>query len=240
MIAETQARKTLARVVKKLKKAYGEPAEPAEEDPMARVVRAVLEDGASDRAAAAALRRMQETFVDWNEARVSTVYQLAETIEEAGDAERKARSLRGLCQAIFERENAVDPTFLVQESATDARGFMDAREDVDPVIGRRALLLALGHACVPVTADVSRVSLRLDLVREDYDAALMQRRLERLLPNADMPLFFHVVTQHARKRCLVSRPKCKGCPISSDCLYLKDDGGGASGSSKSKTAANAS
>ena len=219
MIAEQQARRMISRVVAKLMSAYGSPEPPAEEDLLRRVIRVILKDGASDRVVDSAVRRLEKTFVDWNEARVSTVHQIADAISDTGDPETKARSLRAMLQAIFRKQCAGADDFLQEGGAAEVRNFMETVPEMDLAIRQKVLLLALGCACVPVTTEVVRVSVRLDLVRADYDAWQIGRRLERVVPKSGMPDFYHAFSLHAAQTCLEDRPKCKLCEVIRDCAF---------------------
>lgn len=219
MIAEQDARKLLPVLVEKLRKKYGDPPEPPTENLLEEAVRLLLAEKRSQRAVQSALRALREEFVDWNEVRVSTVYEVAACIGDSEEAVELARSVRSLLRVLFDAQNEVSADWLPEASPAEARELFDHIPHVPTAVGHRMLLEVFGHACVPITADVARVCMRLDLTREDYDAEQVQKRLERVLAKALMPAFYHLVAAHASQTCTEQAPKCRQCPIRKECPY---------------------
>lgn len=220
MIAEQDARKLVSTVIDTLQKNHGEPPAPPEDGLLAESVLAILSNGSSKKTAGAALKKLQDGFVDWNEARVSTVHEVAACVGAAPEDEEKARSVRALLRAVFREDNEIGMGFLREASPSDAREFVEKIRELEPTVAYRILMEVLGHACVPVTEEVARVCKRLDLVREDYDEEQTQKRLERIIAKAQMPAFFHVVLAHAQKTCLVEKPKCDQCALLKECAWV--------------------
>lgn len=219
MIAEQDARKLVASVVETLRKQHGEPTDPPEGELLERALLEILTNGSSGKTGEAALAKLRNAFVDWNEARVSTLQEITACIGKPPAAEAQANAVRGLLQALFRECNEVCMDPLREASPSDARAFIEQVEGVEPAVGYRILMVVLGHACVPVTPEIARVCARLDLVREDYDEEQMQKRLERILAKAQMPAFLHVMLHHARATCLADKPKCKQCALRKECAY---------------------
>lgn len=219
MIAEQDTRKLLPVLIEKLTKKHGDPPAPPKENLLEEAVRLLLAEKLSQRAVQSALSALREEFVDWNEIRVSTVYEVAACLGDSEEAEALARSLRSLLRALFDAQNEVSADWLPEAPPAEARAMFDNIPHLPPAVGYRMLLEVFGHACVPVTPDLARVCTRLELTREDYDAEQTQKRLERVLAKAHMPAFCHVVTAHARQTCLENAPKCSVCVIRKECPY---------------------
>ena len=222
MISEQQARQVVPRVVRSLEQAYGPPAPPEEGEALAAAVRAVLQEYVSDRNASAAMHNFTDGFVDWNEVRVSTAYQVSEAIGGGEAAEEATRRIMALLSAVFRARNEMSLDFLRDGGPTEAREFLDGVENLGPPLAAKIQMLVLGHASVIVTSDVVRIAQRLGWVREDYDEAQTQRRLERVVSKALMPALHWGSREHARKTCLAQNPRCKGCPVLKQCPYGRE------------------
>ena len=222
MITEQQARQTIPRVLRALEQAYAEPPPNEEGDALEMSVRLILHEDSSEKAVSAAMRRIDLQFVDWNEVRVSTPYQVSRAISATGDAEAKAVQLLALLQAVFRERNEVSLDFLREGSAADARTFLEGIPELGPVLAGKLAMLVFGHPSVVVTPEVARVSLRLDWIREDYDADQILRRLERLVTRSAMRGLYHTFREHARKVCQAQDPKCKRCPVLRHCPFGRE------------------
>ena len=219
MISERQARKTIPRVLSSLEKKHGEPPPLPDGDALEMAIRIVLHEDSSEKAVAAAMRNLQRDFVDWNEVRVSTPFQVARSIDSNGDAEGKAKELQALLRGVFQARNDVSLEFLREASASEALEFFQNISELGPVLTGKIMMLVLGHASIIVSPEVVRVCSRLDWVREDYDEVQVQKRLERLVTKSSMYLLYHVCKEHARKICQAQNPKCKRCPVLKHCPY---------------------
>ena len=235
MISEQQARQSIPRVLKALAQKYGEPPEPPEGDALDLCVRTILHHESSEKAVAAAMRRFERDFVDWNEVRVSTPHQVGLAIDAAGKGEDKARALLALLQGIFQARNEMSLEFLREAGSGEARETLEGIPELGPILASKLLLLVFGHACIVVTPEVTRVAVRLDWAREDYDAVQTQRRLERLVPKASMALLHHAFREHAHRLCQAQTPKCKKCPVLRHCPFGRASAKSKSPTRKSKT-----
>jgi len=222
VITEQQARQTIPRVIRALVQAYGEPPELDEGDALDMSLRTILHEYSSERAASAGMRGLQEEFVDWNELRVSTPHQLARAIDLGENSETAAEVVLDLLRAVFGERNEMSLEFLREASASDARSFLDGIPKLGPILTAKILLLVIGQPSIVATTDVSRVCLRLEWIREDYDVTQTQRRLERLVTKSLMPALYHAFREHGRKTCLTHTPRCKSCPILRHCPFGRE------------------
>ena len=75
---------------------------------------------------------------------------------------------------------------------------------------------------IPVDTHVYRVSHRLGLVSDRYDANATELQLEKLYQNNGLCIQLHrAFILLGRNICLAQRPKCDICPFVKDCPHLK-------------------
>jgi len=136
------------------------------------------------------------------------VEELEEDIRPTGFFHNKAKSLRGLCQALIENHHGQIPQTM-EEMVTL------------PGVGRKTANVVLGSAFgmasgVVVDTHVRRLSYRMGLSRED-DPEKIEYDLMRILPSEVWIDFGHAMIWHGRQVCLARKPKCSLCPVADLC-----------------------
>ncbi|MDH3253657.1 MAG: endonuclease III, partial [Acidobacteriota bacterium] len=116
----------------------------------------------------------------------------------------KARSLKGLGQALCDRHQGVVPRTMGELTKL-------------PGVGRKTANVVLGNAFgidegVVVDTHVGRLSRRLYLT-EVTDPVGVERDLMQLVPRADWTLWAHLLIDHGRRICQSRRPACGDCVL---------------------------
>jgi endonuclease-3 len=135
--------------------------------------------------------------------------ELEKDIQSTGFFRNKAKSLRGMGQALVERHGGKVPDTMV------------ALVDL-PGVGRKTANVVLGNAFgknIGVTVDthVTRVSNRLGLTDHLVDAVKIEQDLMKVVPQDDWTMWSHLLIHHGRAICQARKPKCEGCPLLNDC-----------------------
>ena len=130
--------------------------------------------------------------------------ELEEMVRSTGFFRNKARSLKGLGQA------------LVAEHGGEAPREMAALVAL-PGVGRKTANVVLGNAFgidegVVVDTHVGRISRKLALTGEK-DAVKVERDLMELVPQTDWTLWAHLLIHHGRAVCKARRPNCADCVL---------------------------
>ena len=138
--------------------------------------------------------------------------QLERDIQSTGFFRNKAKSLRGMGEALVERHGGKGPDT------------MDALVEL-PGVGRKTANVVLGNAFgknVGVTVDthVTRVANRLGLTDHASDAAKIEQDLMPLIPQQDWALWSHLLIHHGRAICQARSPKHELCPIRDRCRFV--------------------
>lgn len=152
------------------------------------------------------LRKCFPTLVSLKNAKVSEV---ADAIKEIGLFRAKAKSVKGIAEALL---------------AEHGGGVPDTMEELTalPGVGRKTASCVLCYAfkkpAIAVDTHVHRITNRLGWVRTKNPLETEQA-LRRLIPK---DLWLHVnrvFVQFGRSVCVPGRPRCLKCPVSRLCRY---------------------
>jgi endonuclease-3 len=134
--------------------------------------------------------------------------ELEEIIRSTGFYRNKAKSLRGMGEALVERHGGKVPKTMEELSAI-------------PGAGRKTANVVLGNAFdinegVVVDTHVGRLSLRLGLTTKT-DPVKVEQDLMKLFPKEKWTLLSHWLIWHGRRRCKARNPDCHECELRSLC-----------------------
>ena len=133
---------------------------------------------------------------------------LEKDIQSTGFFRNKAKSLRGMAEAIVEKHGGQVPRTM--EELTHLPGV--GRKTANVVLGN-AFDIAVG---VVVDTHVARVSARLALTKQT-DPVKIEQDLMQIVPREDWTLFSHLLIHHGREICQARKPKCSICPLLPHC-----------------------
>ncbi len=135
--------------------------------------------------------------------------ELEKDIQSTGFYRNKAKSLRGMGQALVEGHGGKVPQS------------MDELTEL-PGVGRKTANVVLGNAfgtAVGVTVDthVTRLANRLDLTDHLVDAVKIEHDLIAVVPQEEWTMWSHLLIAHGRAICQARKPKCGECPLLPHC-----------------------
>ena len=134
--------------------------------------------------------------------------ELEEDIRPTGFFRNKAKSLRGMAQALAEDHGGEVPRTMQELVAL-------------PGVGRKTANVVLGNAFaidegVVVDTHVRRVSNRLGFTTHD-DPEKIEKDLMQTVPKEDWTVFSHLLILHGRAICKARKPDCESCPLNDIC-----------------------
>jgi endonuclease-3 len=133
--------------------------------------------------------------------------ELEEVLRPTGFYRAKARSVRGLAEALVERHDGEVPTAMAALTAL-------------PGVGRKTanVVRSIGFDLpgLPVDTHVGRVARRLRLTEQD-DPVKAEIELNALVPAADRGRFSLLLILHGRTVCVARRPRCADCNLNDIC-----------------------
>ena len=134
--------------------------------------------------------------------------ELEEDIRPTGFYRNKARSLRGMANALVEKHAGEVPRTMSELVAL-------------PGVGRKTANVVLGNAFgtnegIVVDTHVRRVSGRLGLT-ESSDPVNIEQELMEVVPEEDRTIFSHLLILHGRRTCKARKPDCPKCILNDIC-----------------------
>jgi endonuclease-3 len=131
------------------------------------------------------------------------------------DAERAVSSSGGRAGAKRKGEPSLD--WLAEVSVAEAQEYLCSLPGVGRKTAACVLLFALGMRDVPVDTHVSRVGMRLHLLRPGAPFEELHDEMLALTP-AGEELELHInLLRHGRRTCHARRPECSGCALARMC-----------------------
>jgi len=200
-----------------LRRGRGRPVREESDSIASELMKFILSQGCTQAETDDAMRRIEESFVDLNELRVSPAKEIADVIPKIRDAHDKAARVIKLFNAIFLRHNTMDWSFVRLMGVRELRTYFEQVDGGDAVLGAAAVLLfSSGHA-VPADADVHRVLLRLAVVSPDEDIPAVQAFLERAVKSDQGYETWALLRRLAVSRCVAKAPLCSRCTLKAMC-----------------------
>ncbi len=143
---------------------------------------------------------------------------IGEVIRSTGFFNAKARSLKGMAEAV------------VREYGGEIPGSMDELTRL-PGVGRKTANVILGNVFdIPglvVDTHMIRLANLLNLA-QGKDAVKAENTLMGLLPPEEWTIFSHRIIEHGRKVCIARRPRCGECILRELCPSARTPSGNSS------------
>ncbi|WP_272475557.1 endonuclease III domain-containing protein [Baekduia alba] len=214
----TRAR--VARIREKLRDVYGVPLAPPHADPLGELVLTVLSQSTNDRNRDVAFLRLRERFAAWDAVRAAPVAEVEEAIRPGGISKVKSRRIHDILVAIEDTNKvagSLDLAWMRDAPVPESRDFLCALPGVGRKTAACVLLFSYGLRDIPVDTHVSRVGMRLHLLRPGapFDE-LHDAMLALTPPRAELELHVNLL-RHGRRTCHAQRPACGACTLRSSC-----------------------
>jgi endonuclease-3 len=215
------SRERLSRVRGRLRDVYGVPCAPPHEDPLAELVLTVLSQSTNDRNRDVAFLALRDRFPTWEAVRHAPVAEVEEAIRPGGISKVKSARIVALLAAL-EADNpgapgTLDLGWMRDAPVATSRALLCALPGVGRKTAACVLLFAYGLRDVPVDTHVSRVGMRLRLLRPGAPfTELHDAMLALTPPGAELELHVNLL-RHGRRTCHAQRPACGACPLRRMC-----------------------
>ena len=141
--------------------------------------------------------RMEETYFDWNEVRVTTTRELAELLKGVADPEATAKSIKKTLHGVFETYYKFDLDFLKKENLRKTVQQFEKFRGVKPFVVAYAAQVALGGHSIPLDGAAMQLMFVLGIVSESEAAKGRVPGLERTIAKNKGIEFASVVHQLA-------------------------------------------
>jgi endonuclease-3 len=226
--ASAWRRPTRARVVRireRLRDVYGAPLMRPHGHPIAELVLTVLSQSTNDRNRDIAFLRLRERFPSWELVRDAPLAEVEEAIRPGGISRVKSARIQAILRAISasgggtsgpaSHELSLD--WLERAPLAQARAYLLSLPGVGRKTAACVLLFSAGLREVPVDTHVSRVGMRLGLLRAGAPFEELHDEMLALTPPGE-ELELHVnLLRHGRRTCHARNPDCAHCALARMC-----------------------
>lgn len=181
------------------------------------VLLAIIARGAPVADARKALDRIKESFVDWNELRVTRSAQTAFYLGKIKQAREKARTIGDVLGNIFEGTHDLALRFLEGASAEEARDFLTGLGGLSDEMVTEVILSGRGYFHMSADTDVARVARRLGLVSRYASPGGFEREVVEAVGEGRGYQLTFLLKEHAEALCTARGPRCGECILSKIC-----------------------
>jgi endonuclease-3 len=212
-------RARVAGLRERLRDVYGVPCAPPHEDPLAELVLTVLSQSTNDRNRDVAFLRLRDRFDTWDAVRDALVPEVEEAIRPGGISKVKSQRIHDILVAIEAANPAagLDLAWMRDAPVPVSRDFLCALPGVGRKTAGCVLLFAYGLRDIPVDTHVSRVGMRLHLLRPGAPFEELHDAMLALTPRgAELELHVNLL-RHGRRTCHAQRPACGACALRRRC-----------------------
>jgi endonuclease-3 len=193
---------------------YGVPLMAPHGDPLAELVLTVLSQSTNDRNRDVAYLRLRERFATWVQVRAAEVGEVEEAIRPGGISKVKSARIQAILRAIGE---PLSLDWMREAPVSESRDYLTALPGVGRKTAACVLLFAYGLHDVPVDTHVSRVGMRLRLLRPGAPFEELHDQMLALTPPGE-ELELHVnLLRHGRRTCHARTPACGECALARMC-----------------------
>ena len=213
------SRARVARIRARLAEIYGVPVAQPHGDALAELVLTVLSQSTNDRNRDVAYLRLRERFASWEAVRDAPLEEIEEAIRPGGISKVKSVRIQAILHAIGD---PLDLAWMRSAPVPESQRYLCALPGVGRKTAACVLLFSFGLRDVPVDTHVSRVGMRLGLLRPKAPFEELHDEMLALTPPG-AELEFHVnLLRHGRRTCHAQRPACGECPLRRMCPSRRD------------------
>jgi endonuclease-3 len=230
------ARARVARIRARLRELYGVPCAPPHGDPLAELVLTVLSQSTNDRNRDVAFLRLREGLPTWEAVAGAPVEVVEEAIRPGGISKVKSARILAILSAIEARNfgwagaesaraasSPLGLSWMRDAPVAASRDFLCSLPGVGRKTAACVLLFSYGLRDVPVDTHVSRVGMRLRLLRPGAPFEELHDELLALTPTgAELELHVNLL-RHGRRTCHAQRPACPRCALRRMCPSSRTD-----------------
>jgi endonuclease-3 len=203
----------------RLRLVYGIPGARPHGRPIAELILTVLSQSTNDRNRDVAYFGLRERFGSWEEVRDAPVDEVEEAIRPGGISRVKSARIKSILQAIGDSspDGELSLSGLPEMTVPEAQEYLCALPGVGRKTAACVLLFALGMRDVPVDTHVSRVGMRLRLLRPGAPFEELHDTMLAITPQGqELELHLNLL-RHGRRTCHARKPECRACALRRMC-----------------------
>jgi endonuclease-3 len=200
----------------RLRLVYGIPGARPHGHPIAELILTVLSQSTNDRNRDVAFLRLRDRFPSWEQVRDAPVDEIEAAIRPGGISKVKSARIKSILNAISATgELSLDR--LAEMEVPAAQEYLTGLPGVGRKTAACVLLFSLGMHDVPVDTHVSRVGMRLRLLRPGAPFLELHDTMLAITPRGE-ELELHLnLLRHGRRTCHARKPACPACALRRMC-----------------------
>ncbi len=201
----------------RLREVYGIPLMAPHEQPLDELILTVLSQSTNDRNRDIAYERLRERFPSWGAVLHAPVEEVEAAIRPGGISKVKSARIQAILAAIDSAPHGLDLSWLRDVPVPEGQAYLCSLPGVGRKTAACVLLFAYGLHDVPVDTHVSRVGMRLRLLRPGAPFEELHDAMLALTPPGE-ELELHVnLLRHGRRTCHARTPDCAACALRRMC-----------------------
>ena len=211
----------MRRIRDRLREVYGVPLMRPHRHPIAELVLTVLSQSTNDRNRDVAYLGLRERLPTWRAVMRAPAADVEQAIRPGGISRVKSQRIQAILEAIA--ADSSDPggapslDWLEHASVEQGRSYLTSLPGVGRKTAACVLLFAYGLREVPVDTHVSRVGMRLGLLRSGAPfEELHDQMLALTPPGGELELHVNLL-RHGRRTCHARSPACTDCALARMC-----------------------
>jgi endonuclease-3 len=210
-------RRRVTAIRDRLREVYGVPIMAPHEQPLDELILTVLSQSTNDRNRDVAYERLRERFPSWAAVLHAPNDEVEEAIRPGGISKVKSQRIQQILRAIDAHPHGLDLAWLRDVPVPDGQAYLTSLPGVGRKTAACVLLFAYGLHDVPVDTHVSRVGMRLHLLRPGAPFEELHDTMLALTPPGE-ELELHVnLLRHGRRTCHARVPDCPDCALRRMC-----------------------
>lgn len=204
-------------VRERLRAVYGIPRMAPHGDALAELILTVLSQSTNDRNRDVAYLRLRARLPTWEQVRDAPPGVVEEAIRPGGISRVKSERIQRILRTIDAEHPGLSLEWLPDVPLVEARDYLTSLPGVGRKTAACVLLFAYGLHDVPVDTHVSRVAMRLRLLRPGAPFEELHDGMLALTPRGQ-ELESHVnLLRHGRRTCHARSPACRECALARMC-----------------------
>jgi endonuclease III len=217
-------RRRVTAIRDRLREVYGVPIMAPHEQPLDELILTVLSQSTNDRNRDVAYERLRERFPSWEAVLNAPVGEVEEAIRPGGISKVKSERIQAILRAIDAGggrrgagADSLSLSWLRGVSVAEGQAYLTSLPGVGRKTAACVLLFAYGLHDVPVDTHVSRVGMRLHLLRPGAPfEELHDQMLAITAPGEELELHVNLL-RHGRRTCHARTPDCPSCALRRMC-----------------------
>jgi endonuclease III len=219
--AVNEAPESFVYVIQNLKAVYGVPEGEGGLDPLDVLIETILSQSTTNTNSHRAFASLKRKFPTWEAARRARVTSIEAAIRSGGLAKQKSTRIKQLLNDIYERQGALDLSFLHRAPLEEAVAFLSSFKGVGPKTVACTLLFACNRPIFPIDTHIFRIARRLALIPERCSDEEAHRLMTAMIPAGRFYEVHVNLIRHGRRVCRPQQPACEQCCLVEYCRYYE-------------------